>query len=225
MLGSLCCALALLRANAPFMRPASASAPSTKHHDILRTLDRAAPFTRRGFFRLTSGTALTFGTLPALAADTSLTSSRRYAPLLSGPFDVPSAARATVREELVAGRVWTFDQVQGVIYVHVPVRMTVVKLDGGGLFVYAPVAPTIECLRLLSEVEAVHGPVRHILLPTLALEHKSFAGAFANARPKAQLWVAGAQYSFPLDLPLWAQVPWSPALSMGSPLLPSSHCY
>ena len=37
--------------------------------------------------------------------------------------------------------------------------MTVVKLDAGGLFVYAPVAPTAECLRLLSEVEAAHGAV------------------------------------------------------------------
>ena len=46
------------------------------------------------------------------------------------------------------------------------------------------------------------GAVRHILLPTVALEHKYFAGAFADARPDAQLWVASAQYSFPLDLPL-----------------------
>jgi len=130
---------------------------------------------------------------------------RRYGPLLQGPFDFPSAARATVRRELSPGRIWSFEQVQGVIYVHVPVRMTVVKLDSGGLFVYAPIAPTAECLRLLAEVEADHGPVVHILLPTLAIEHKSFAGAFANARPKAQLWVAPAQYSFPLDLPLTLQ--------------------
>ena len=60
-------------------------------------------------------------------------------------------------------------------------------------------------LRLLAELEAVHGPVRHILLPTVALEHKYFAGAFANARPSAQLWVAPFEYSFPIDLPLWAQ--------------------
>ena len=127
---------------------------------------------------------------------------RGYGPLLQGPFDFPAASRATVRRELVPGRIWSFEQVQGVIYVHVPVRMTVVKLDSGGLFVYAPVAPTAECLRLLEEIEAQHGPVAHILLPTLAIEHKSFAGAFAGKRPNAQLWVAEAQYSFPLDLPL-----------------------
>ena len=95
-------------------------------------------------------------------------------------------------------------QVQGLIYVHVPVRMSVVRLDDGGLFVYAPIAPTAECLTLLSELEAEAGPVRHILLPTLALEHKLFAAPFARARPDAQLWLASAQYSFPIDVPLWA---------------------
>lgn len=84
--------------------------------------------------------------------------------------------------------------------------MTVLKLDSGGLFAYAPVAPTPECLRLLSELEAVHGPVRHILLPTLAVEHKAFAGAFSRKRPDAQFWAASAQFSFPIDLPLVAQV-------------------
>jgi len=134
---------------------------------------------------------------------------RSYDSVLAGPFEFgfPFRApeRATVRREVVAGRIWSFEQVQGLIYVHVPVRMTVVKLDAGGLFVYAPVAPTGECLRLLEEVEAVHGHVRHILLPTVALEHKYFAGSFARARPDAQLWVAPAQYSFPADLPLWGQ--------------------
>ena len=83
--------------------------------------------------------------------------------------------------------------------------MTVVRLDSGGLFVYAPVAPTTECMRLVAELEVAHGDVAHILLPTLAIEHKSFAGAFASRRPRAQLWVAAAQYSFPVDLPLRGQ--------------------
>jgi len=129
--------------------------------------------------------------------------------VLGGPFEFgfPLAApkRATVRRELVPGRIWSFEQVQGLIYVHVPVRMTAVKLDAGGLLLYSAVAPTEECLRLLAEVEATAGAVRHILLPTVALEHKYFAGAFADARPAAQLWVSSAQYSFPLDLPLELQ--------------------
>ena len=163
---------------------------------------------RREALRLASTVALgaSCNQYPARAAEPidgpSKTADRRYGPLLQGPFDFPSASRATVRRELVSGRIWSFEQVQGVIYVQIPVRMTVVKLESGGLFVYAPIAPTVECLRLLTEIEAEHGAVTHILLPTLAIEHKSFAGAFADARPTAQLWVAPAQYSFPLDLPL-----------------------
>ena len=154
-----------------------------------------------------AGAAAAATAVPVHAADAAASAAggRSYPPLLQGPFDFPSASRATVRRELQPGRMWSFEQVQGVIYVHVPVRMTVVKLDEGGLFVYAPVAPTEECLRLLAELEAEHGDVAHILLPTLAIEHKSFAGAFAAARPNAQLWVADAQYSFPLDLPLRLQ--------------------
>ena len=52
----------------------------------------------------------------------------------------------------------------------VNIRMTVVRLRDGSLFVYAPVAPTRECLRLLRELEA---PVRYIVLPTSAVEHKA----------------------------------------------------
>jgi hypothetical protein len=116
---------------------------------------------------------------------------RAYGPLLQGPFDFPApgSTRATLRRELVPGRIWSFEQVQGVIFVHVPVRMTVVRLDSGGLFVYAPVAPTTECMRLLAELEAVHGEVKHILLPTLAIEHKSFAGAtltLPNSNPNSK---------------------------------------
>ena len=56
-----------------------------------------------------------------------------------------------------------------------------------GLFAYAPVAPTVEMLRLLAEVEEEAGPVKHVLLPSLAIEHKIFAGDFARARPDVQV--------------------------------------
>lgn len=49
-------------------------------------------------------------------------------------------------------------------------RMTVLKLRDGSLFVYAPVAPTRECLRLVRELDA---PVKYIVLPTSAVEHKA----------------------------------------------------
>lgn len=156
------------------------------------------------------GAASAIGTSSASAAEApSVNSDRRYGAVLAGPFEfgfpLRAPERATVRRELVPGRIWSFEQVQGVIYVQVPVRMTVVRLDSGGLFVYAPIAPTRECLRLLAEVEAEAGPVRHILLPTPAIEHKSFAGAFADSRPAAQLWLAPFQYTFPIDLPISMQ--------------------
>ena len=145
----------------------------------------------------------------ALPGRAAARSDRDYGAVPAGPFvfgtPLLGPPRATVRRELVPGRIWSFEQVQGLIFVHVPVRMTVIALDGGGLLVYAPIAPTAECLRLLAEVEASAGPVRHVLLPSLALEHKAFAGSFARARPEAQLWVAPGQYSFPVDLPLPAQ--------------------
>ena len=110
---------------------------------------------RREALRLASTVALgaSCNQYPARAAEPidgpSKTADRRYGPLLQGPFDFPSASRATVRRELVSGRIWSFEQVQGVIYVQIPVRMTVVKLESGGLFVYAPIAPTVECFARL----------------------------------------------------------------------------
>lgn len=76
----------------------------------------------------------------------------------------------------------------------VPIRMTVIRLDMGGLFVYAPVAPTPECIRLVNELVAEYGDVRYIILPTASgLEHKVFVGPFARKFPKAQVFVAPDQ--------------------------------
>ncbi|HEY9909344.1 MAG TPA: DUF4336 domain-containing protein, partial [Thermosynechococcaceae cyanobacterium] len=93
----------------------------------------------------------------------------------------PYGQRRTLRQEVVKDTIWTFDQVQGVLYTVVPIRMTVVRLEAGGLLVYAPVAPTIECIRLVQELVAQHGDVKYILLPTSSgLEHKIFVGPFAR---------------------------------------------
>jgi hypothetical protein len=121
----------------------------------------------------------------------------------------PYGKRRTLRREVVKDTIWTFDQVQGIFYVVVPIRMTVVKLAAGGLLVYAPVAPTRECLRLVNELVAVHGDVKYIILPTVSgLEHKVFVGPFARRFPEAQVFVAPNQWSFPLNLPLsWLGLP------------------
>ncbi|MDP8963947.1 MAG: DUF4336 domain-containing protein [Cyanobacteriota bacterium] len=121
----------------------------------------------------------------------------------------PYGRRQTLRTEVVKDTVWTFDQLQGILYVVVPIRMSVIKLESGGLLIYAPVAPTRECIRLVQELVAEHGDVKYIILPTISgLEHKVFVGPFARRFPNAEVFVAPNQWSFPLNLPLsWLGFP------------------
>jgi hypothetical protein len=60
------------------------------------------------------------------------------------------------------------------------VTWQVIKMKTGGLLVYAPVAPTDECIALLNDLDA---PVEYILLPTTLFEHKLFMGPFQVRRP------------------------------------------
>jgi Domain of unknown function (DUF4336) len=121
----------------------------------------------------------------------------------------PYGKRRTIRKEVIKDTIWTFDQLQGIFYVVVPIRMTVVKLEKGGLLVYAPVAPTGECVRLVNELVAEYGDVKYIILPTISgIEHKVFVGPFARCFTNAQVFVAPEQWSFPLNLPLsWLGLP------------------
>ncbi|MDX2213548.1 MAG: DUF4336 domain-containing protein [Oculatellaceae cyanobacterium bins.114] len=121
----------------------------------------------------------------------------------------PYGKRRTLRHEVVKDTIWTFEQIQGIFYVVVPIRMTVVRLETGGLLVYAPIAPTPECIQLLNELVAQHGEVKYIILPTVSgLEHKVFVGPFARFFPNAQVFVAPKQWSFPINLPLsWLGFP------------------
>lgn len=121
----------------------------------------------------------------------------------------PYGRRRTICKEVLKDTIWTFDQLQGILYVAVPIRMTIVKLEAGGLLVYAPVAPTPECIRLVRDLEAEHGDVKYIILPTISgIEHKVFVGPFARRFPQAQVFVAPNQWSFPLNLPLsWLGFP------------------
>lgn len=51
-------------------------------------------------------------------------------------------------------------------------------------------------------VEELGAPVEYIILPTFAYEHKIFVGPFSRKFPRAQVWVAPRQWSWPLNLPL-----------------------
>jgi len=120
----------------------------------------------------------------------------------------PYGRRRTLVRELIPEQLWSFEQLQGIFYVAVPIRMTVARVRGG-LMLYAPVPPTAELLSRLRELEQRHGPVRSIVLPTASgLEHKLPVPAMARAFPDAEVWVTPGQWSFPLQLPLaWLGFP------------------
>lgn len=127
---------------------------------------------------------------------------RFYFNITGFPFPLgPFLNRRTIKTEAVKDCIWLFEQEQalGFSSVSTNIRMTVIKLRSGGLWVHAPIAPTKECIQLLKELEA---PVEYIILPTFAYEHKIFVGPFSRKFPRAQVWVAPRQWSWPLNLPL-----------------------
>lgn len=121
----------------------------------------------------------------------------------------PYGHRRTIKQEIIPGKLWLFEQVQGIFYVVVPIRMTVIKLANGGLMAFSPVAPTRECVQMMRELEVEHGEVKYVVLPTVTgIEHKYFAGPFAQKFKNSQVYVAPNQWSFPLDLPMsWLGFP------------------
>ncbi|MQL87397.1 hypothetical protein Taro_019956 [Colocasia esculenta] len=127
---------------------------------------------------------------------------RFYLNFTGFPFPLgPFLNRRTIRTEAVKDCIWLFEQEQalGFSSVSTNIRMTVIKLKSGGLWVHAPIAPTKECIQLVKELGA---PVEYIVLPTFAYEHKIFVGPFSRKFPQAKVWVAPRQWSWPINLPL-----------------------
>lgn len=60
----------------------------------------------------------------------------------------------------------------------VNIRMTAVKLEEGGLWIHAPIAPTEECVRLVQELGE---EVRYIVLPTTAVRQQHALLEFTTA--------------------------------------------
>ena len=77
----------------------------------------------------------------------------------------PYGSRRTLFSELIPGQLWSLEQLQGVYYVAVPVRLTVAKVPGG-LMLVNPLPPTGEVRQAIAGLEQQHGPVRTIVLPT-----------------------------------------------------------
>ena len=110
-------------------------------------------------------------------------------------------SKKTLLKEIVPGKIWTLDQKFGILNVQVPLRTTVVKMSDGGLWVYNPVAATPEMVGMLQDLVKDHGPLNHIVVGSVAAEHKVYAGVLAQKFPKALVWLQPGQYSFPVDLP------------------------
>jgi hypothetical protein len=114
----------------------------------------------------------------------------------------PYKTKKSIRETIVPDQVWTFDQKFGILNVQVPLRMTILKLsNGGGLFVYNPIAATPELLALVQEIVDQHGPITYIAVGSVALEHKAYAGVFAQKFPTSKVYLQPGQYSVPINLP------------------------
>jgi len=144
-------------------------------------------------------------TIASIGLGTSFLGTRENKPTDYGLWGIlpigPYKTKKTIIETIVPDQIWTLDQKFGILNVQVPTRTTIIKLSGGGLFVYDPIAATPECLSFIRELEKEHGAVRHIVLGSVAIEHKVYAGVFAQKFPEAQVWLQRGQYSFPTDLP------------------------
>ncbi len=153
---------------------------------------------------IAAGAVVTANTAIPQTAQAAITKESNW-PLWTALPVAPFNRRRTIRYEITPG-VFAFDQLLGIYYVHLPIRMSVVAVHQNdptkrGLVVYAPVAPTKECLSLMQEIIDQYGPVRDIIDPSTAVEHKVNAGPFARAFPDANFYVTDKQYAFPLNLP------------------------
>lgn len=112
-------------------------------------------------------------------------------------------SKPTILEEIVPGNLWTLDQKFGILNVQVPLRMTVLKLNKSNeLLVYNPIAATPQCEEMLKSIEEQSGAkIRYILVGSVALEHKVYAGVLARKFLNTSVYLQPGQYAQPVDLP------------------------
>lgn len=131
----------------------------------------AAPYLMKEYYAQDPTTAASYG--------------RFFFPTLTPPF----ANCATYRYEL--GRdSWALEQLLTFANVTATIRTNVIRLQDGGLWVHSPQWPTGGFCHLLDEL----GPVRHIVLPSNAFEHKAPVAAFCKRYPDASVWISPGQY-------------------------------
>ena len=189
-------------------REATRSAPPCDVDNIERdgsstSIGTSGRCTRRGALRAALGAgalALAATASPDLAvaaADPANPRSyfQRY-PTLFAPF-YGDDERVTLLKTVVPDQVWALEQNLAIGPLETPLRCVVIRLEDGSLWVHAPLAPTAEFFAL---VESIGGPVRHVVVPTYALEHKIFARDALERWTDADLWVAPGQFAFPVEV-------------------------
>ncbi len=114
----------------------------------------------------------------------------------------PYGKKKTILRELIPNQIWSLEQIQGLYYVAVPIRMTAIKVDNG-LMLINPLPPTRELINELEKLISIHGKVKTIILPSASgLEHKIGLPALSRIFKDADIWLCPGQWSFPINLPL-----------------------
>jgi len=181
-------------------RNASTNASTTTHAKlgVHKTTDTT---TRRAALATLIATAGSFPSTSFAKASPSIDSTahpRSYfqdVPTLFAPL-YGSDERATLLKTVVPEKVFALEQNLALGPLETPLRCVVVKLNDGSLWVHAPLAPTSEFFELVESL----GPVKHVVVPTYALEHKIFAKNALERWPDSKLWVAPGQFSFPFEV-------------------------
>ena len=132
----------------------------------------------------------------------------------------PYGRRRTLVRELIPDQLWSFEQLQGVFYVAVPIRMTVARVPGG-LMLYAPVPPTREVLQALNP----GGTCLGLRIPSCELSREllqrtgplATSSANPSGDPAATTPEQAALY-FP-DLPQLGPQPWPPLSGQASTVI------
>jgi hypothetical protein len=106
----------------------------------------------------------------------------------------PYGKRQSCFTELIARRVWAVEQFNDIWYVAVPIRMTVLKPDQGGLLLYSPLPPTQEVVEFVHQLERTHGFVKTIVLASSSgLEHKVSLPALVRVFPNSVIRISAQQ--------------------------------
>lgn len=120
---------------------------------------------------------------------------RQTVPTLFAPL-YGNDSRETRLTTVVPDTLWTLEQNLALGPLETPLRCVVIKLEDGSLWVHAPLAPTEEFFSMIESL----GEVKHLIVPTYALEHKIFAKDALARWPESKLWVAPGQFSFPFEV-------------------------